>query len=98
MVAPSQSIAVQPTVRAHAVEVRRPFAVTVARHAMPLVTAAASAALTTLAVERAIASLALRTVERTGLVRHLPVEAAPAFTRVTVTRTTIVERITTRRS
>jgi hypothetical protein len=98
MVAPSQSITVPPTVRARAVEVRRPLAVVVAQHAMPLVTAAASAALTTLAVERAIAGLALRTAERTGLVPRETREGAPAFTRITVTRTTVVERITTRRA
>ena len=62
---------------------------------MPLVTASAGVALATLAAERAIASLALRAAERVG-VRHRPGAAEPAIRRVTVTRTTVVERITRR--
>ena len=64
----------------------------VARRAMPLVTASVGTALATLAAERALAGLALRAAERTGLVRARPVD--DGVTRVTVTHTTVVERIT----
>lgn len=63
-----------------------------ARRAMPLVAASVGTALATLAAERAVAGLALRAAERTGLVRARRVE--DGITRVTVTHTTVVERIT----
>jgi hypothetical protein len=67
----------------------------IARRALPLVTASIGTALATLAAEQALGSLALRAVERTGLVRA---QTAPTddVTRVIVTHTTIVERITRR--
>ncbi len=64
----------------------------IARRAMPLVTASVGTALATLAAERAVAGLAMRAAERAGLVRARPVE--DAVTRVVVTHTTVVERIT----
>lgn len=64
----------------------------IARRAMPLVTASVGTALATLAAERAVAGLAMRAAERTGLVRARPVE--DGITRVVVTHTTIVERVT----
>jgi len=64
----------------------------IARRAMPLVTASVGTALATLAAERAVASLALRAAERTGLVRARPVQ--DGVTRVVVTHTTVVERVT----
>jgi len=70
---------------------RQVIVAAVAKRAIPVVTAAAGAALATLAVERTVANLALRGAERTPLFRR---PAAPEFTRVTVTHTTIVERIT----
>lgn len=106
MAASSQSMSVPPAIPATPVVTRRPLALTVAQRAMPLVTASAGIALATLAAERAIASLALRAAERTGLRQvlappatpaQLPVEALPPIMRITVTRTTVVERITTRR-
>lgn len=108
MAASSQSMSVPPAISATPVVTRRPLAVTVAQRAMPLVTASAGIALATLAAERAIAGLALRAAERTGL-RHvlapttpatsavLQADALPPIMRITVTRTTVVERITTRR-
>lgn len=66
----------------------------IARRAIPLVTASIGAALATLAAEQAVSNLALRAVERTGLVRTQA--ASDGITRVTVTHTTVVERITRR--
>jgi len=105
MAASSQSISLPPTISAHPVATRRPFAVVVAQRtlqrAMPLVIASAGVALATLTAERAVATLALRAAERTGLRRVIApstvaVAAEPAIMRVTVTRTTVVERITRR--
>lgn len=110
MAASSQSMSVPPAIPATPVASRRPLALAVAQRAMPLVTASAGIALATLAAERAIASLALRAAERTGLRQALApaatpaplpveaIEALPRIMRITVTRTTVVERITTRRS
>lgn len=109
MAASSQSMSVPPAIPATPVVSRRPLALAVARRAMPFVTASAGIALATLAAERAIASLALRAAERTGLrqalapaasTAQLPIEAVnalPPIMRITVTRTTVVERISTRR-
>jgi len=105
MVASSQSMSLPPAISAHPVPVRRPLAVVVMQRtiqrAMPLVTASAGVALATLAAERAVATLALRAAERTGLRRVIApstvaVAAEPAILRVTITRTTVVERITRR--
>lgn len=86
----TSTITAQPVVRRTVSTVLAP----IARRALPIVTASIGAALATLAAEQAVSSLALRAVERTGLVR------APAtsdgITRVTVTHTTVVERITRR--
>lgn len=95
MAASSHPMNVQPAISATPIVSRPPLALAVARKAMPLVTASAGVALATLAAERAIASLALRAAERVG-VRHRPGAAEPAILRVTVTRTTVVERITRR--
>ena len=98
MIAPSPSLAVSPVtepIEATPITVRPALAVAVARRAVPVVTAAASAALTTLAIERALAGLAMRGIERTPLARPLGATGSPPdFTRITVTRTTIIERIT----
>ncbi len=85
-----QAMAMHPTVEAHPIIVRQPLAMAVVRRAVPVVAAAASAALTTLAVERAVANFALRSIERTPFARR---SVEPDFTRITVTRTTVVERI-----
>lgn len=100
MTANSQSITAT-TVTAHTVgravaergAVSRALA-PIARRAMPLVTASLGTAIATLAAERAIAGMAMRAAERTGLVRAHPVE--DGVTRVIVTHTTVVERITRR--
>ncbi|MEX1021954.1 MAG: hypothetical protein WD800_08255 [Dehalococcoidia bacterium] len=65
----------------------------VARRAMPLLTASAGVAIATLAAERALAGLALRTVERAGFARAVPVRTDEGLTRVVVTHTTVVERV-----
>ena len=107
MAASSQSMSVPSSIAATAIVPRRPLAVALAQRtmqrAMPLVTASAGVALATLAAERTLATLALRAAERTGLRRvegHAVIPAAafvePQITRVTVTRTTVVERITRR--
>ncbi len=85
-----QSAAIERTVEARPIIVRQPLARAVARRAVPAVAAAAGAALTTLAVERAIANFALRSLERSPFVRR---SSVPELTRVTVTHTTVVERI-----
>ena len=85
-----QSVTVHETVEAHPITLRQPLAIAVARRAVPVVAAAASAALTTLAIERAVANFALRSVERVPFMRRT---SEPEFTRITVTRTTVVERI-----
>lgn len=95
MVATTQSMTVPPPVPATALSPARSLGVAVARRAMPLVTASATAALATLAAEQAVAGLAMRLVERTGIARPRPAEL-PAAVRVTVTRTVVVERITRR--
>ncbi|MDA0815015.1 MAG: hypothetical protein O2924_00390 [Chloroflexi bacterium] len=84
------AVTTHPTVEAHPIAVRQPLAMAMARRAVPLVAAAASAALTTLAVERAVANFALRSIERTPFGRR---SATTDFTRITVTRTTVVEHI-----
>ncbi|MCK9496358.1 MAG: hypothetical protein M0R75_12800 [Dehalococcoidia bacterium] len=99
MAASSQSMSITAPIQATAIAVRRPLPLVIAQRAMPLVTASAGVALATLAAERALASLALRAAERAGLRIASPVASIePAITRVTVTHTTVVERITTRRS
>ncbi|MGE3961319.1 MAG: hypothetical protein AB7F65_06505 [Dehalococcoidia bacterium] len=92
-------MSVPPAIPATPMNARPALALAVARRAMPLVTASAGVALATLAAERAVASLALRAAERTGLRRtaHPTPAADGGIVRVTVTRTTVVERITTRR-
>ncbi|MDA1010115.1 MAG: hypothetical protein DWG80_01060 [Chloroflexi bacterium] len=84
------SVSAHEPITAHPIAIRQPLAMAVARRAVPLVAAAASAALTTLAVERAVANFALRSIERTPFMRRT---RDPEFTRITVTHTTIVERI-----
>lgn len=84
------AVTIHPTVEAHPIVVRQPLAMAVVRRAVPVVAAAASAALTTLAVERAVANFALRSIERSPFARRT---VEPEFTRITVTRTTIVEHI-----
>ncbi len=104
----SQSMSVPAAISANAIVPRRPLALALAQRtmqrAMPLVTASAGVALATLAAERTLATLALRAVERTGLRQSEGSALVPAaiglteppIVRVTVTRTTVVERITRR--
>lgn len=107
MAASSQSMSVPSPIAAGAIVTRRPLALVLAQRtmqrAMPLVTASVGVALATLAAERTLATLALRAAERAGLRRaeeHAVIPgsafAEPRITRVTVTRTTVVERITRR--
>lgn len=84
------TITAQPVVRRTVANALAP----IARRAVPLLTASAGVAIATLAAERALSSLALQAVERTGLVRAQRMD--DAVTRVTVTHTTVVERITRR--
>lgn len=103
----SQSVSITSAIQATPIPVRRalpwvtgtgPVAIAqrAMQRAMPLVTASAGVALATLAAERTLASLALRAAERTGL-RPAPAAVDPGIVRITVTRTLVVERITTTR-
>jgi hypothetical protein len=88
----------------HPVPVRRslparsePIATAVVRRALPVVAASASVVVATLAAERALATLALRAVDRLGLARAVaPGGQASGPLRATVTEWTIIERISRR--
>lgn len=76
-----------------------PLRAAVARRAVPVVASVASAVVATLAVERALSSLALRAAAGLGVDAVLaPAQRAEAaLLRTVVTEATVVERITTRR-
>lgn len=76
-----------------------PLRTAVARRAVPVVASVASAVVATLAVERAVSSLALRAATSLGVDTVLaPAQRAEAaLLRAVVTEATVVERITTRR-
>ncbi len=76
-----------------------PLRAAIARRAVPVVATVASAVVASLAVERAVSSLALRAATSLGVGTVLaPAQRAEAaLLRAVVTEATVVERITTRR-
>ncbi|GMU39241.1 MAG: hypothetical protein AMXMBFR23_01070 [Chloroflexota bacterium] len=87
---PAHGVAVSPAL---------PLRTAVARRAVPVVATIASAVVATLAVERAVSSLALRAAAGLGASTVLAPSqrAEAALLRAVVTEATVVERITTRR-